>query len=92
MKITIRNSNDFVAGIIFIFFWNNPFVYVSRVLNGNCNSDGTRLFSFNLGGILLLLGIAISLRAWGARRNLEIMGISTDYLYPWLCFGFCLLA
>lgn len=91
MKITIRNSNDFVAGLIFIFFGTIVLVVSRDYSMGTAVRMGPGYFPSILGGILLLLGITISigglggvkepLKSWGFRPIIFILGSVLAFAY-----------
>lgn len=63
----IKNSKDFFAGLVFLFFGIGAMVFATGYQIGTAARMGPGYFPFLLGGVLLGLGLAISLRSlsWG---------------------------
>jgi len=59
----IRNTKDFYAGLVFIFFGISAMVFAANYLIGTSAKMGPGYFPFVLGGVLTVLGLAISLRS-----------------------------
>jgi len=61
--IHIRNTKDFYAGLVFIFFAIGAMVFAPSYQIGTAARMGPGYFPFVLGGMLTILGLVISLRS-----------------------------
>lgn len=75
LKIRICNKKDFYAGLIFIFFGVLAMLVARSYPMGTSSRMGAGYFPIILGGILALLGLAISARG--------LLWLSGEPLKPW---------
>lgn len=75
MKIGIRNSKDFYAGILFIFFGIFTAVIGRDYPMGTSWQMGPGYFPFILGSLLAVLGFVVSARA---------LWVGSTRIMPWL--------
>lgn len=87
-KMRIRNSKDFYAGLIFIFFGVLVLVEARSYTMGVARRMGPGYFPTILGSILALLGVLVSVRGLGWRGE----GIKVGSLRPALLICGAVLA
>jgi hypothetical protein len=90
----IRNTKDFCAGILFILFGLASMVLASGYRVGTASKMGPGYFPFVLGGLLVALGLAVSVtgvsRKSGPRQGLSVRGkpvtlvLASILLFGWL--------
>ena len=73
--IHIRNTKDFYAGLVFMFFGIGAMVFAPSYQIGTAARMGPGYFPFALGGMLTMLGLVNSLRSI-SRREGRRKGIS----------------
>ncbi len=93
MKIKIRNSKDFYAGVLFIFFGLVAMLEAaSSYPIGTAVHMGPGIFPIILGGILILLGIIVAARAlWLGGEAIEPISLRPVLLVLGAMMMFALL-
>ncbi len=67
--IHIRNTKDFYAGLVFMFFGIGAMVFAPGYQIGTAARMGPGYFPFALGGMLTMLGLVNSLRSISGREG-----------------------
>jgi len=76
MNVRIRNTKDFYAGIIFIFFGCFVLVEARGYQVGTASQMGPGYFPMAVGWLILLLGVIIAIRGlWGTVEPIGIKGL-----------------
>ncbi len=92
MKLKIRNRKDFYSGVIFIFFGVAAIWEARNYAMGIASRMGPGYLPCVLGGLLMLLGIIISVRSlWLSREPVERIGLGPLFLVTIAVVAFILL-
>jgi hypothetical protein len=83
LEMSIKNTKDFWAGVIFLFFGIATMVLATRYRIGTAARMGPGYFPFFLGGVLTALGLIISARSLGPGAKVE--RIAPIHLRPVFC-------
>jgi hypothetical protein len=67
----IRNTKDFYAGLVFLFFGIAAMVLAASYQIGTAAKMGPGYFSFTLGSVLTVIGLVISLRSLSRGEGLR---------------------
>ena len=92
MKLQIRNRKDFYSGLIFTFFGVAAVWEARNYSMGTASRMGPGYLPYILGGILLLLGLMISVRSlWLSGEPIERIGLGPLFLVTIAVVAFTLL-